>query len=896
MRIKFNINYHTVWGQSVFIIGSIPELGAWDLRKARELNYTDNDNWTLELELPDRATHFEYRYFSKLNGEMRMEEGDNKHHLAITNTKQSYYILDYWYILPKNHFFYSSAFTHSWMARPHNLLKKKIKSEKKILLKVLAPSVKRNESLVLCGNQDVLGNWSLEQALILSCNHFPEWSIEFDAGNIHSPMEYKFYIINNEDRSVGRWETGENRILRLPVLYKNETVILSEAPFREENPGWKCAGLSIPVFSLKSDSSYGIGDFNDLRKMVDWAKLTHQGIIQILPVNDTTMTHTYLDSYPYNSISIYAIHPLYIHTDAMGKLKNVQRVFFYQAKQKELNALPLINYDEVDDWKWRFFREIFHQEGAEVLASPEFIVFFEDNKEWLIPYAAYSYLRDQYKTPVFHQWKKYSLYNKQSIENLCKANSPIYKEVSLYYFLQFHAHKQLKEVRDYAHKQGVVLKGDIPIGISRESIEAWTHPGNFNMNFQAGAPPDDFSITGQNWGFPTYNWGKMEADNYSWWKKRFQKMTDFFDAYRIDHILGFFRIWQIPFDSIEGLLGYFYPALPLSREEIEHNGLLFRKEKFTLANIHEKYLEDIFGIYTSEVKQVFLDRIDADFFILKKRFSTQRQIQNYFSDIKDERSSILQNGLFAICNEILFIEDAEKKGYYHPRIAASSSYAYAELSPTDQYRFDAIYQDYFYSRHNDFWEKEALKHLSPIILSTDMLVCGEDLGMIPHSVPKVMHQLQILSLEIERMPKITGKEFTDLKNTPFLSVCTTSTHDMSTLRGWWLENKEKTQRYYNQVLHKEGEAPTYATSALCEEIIINHLSARSMLTIIPFQDWLSIDEKLQNPSIEEERINIPANPRHYWRYRMHITIEELLKADELNKKIQGLIQQSNRNQ
>jgi 4-alpha-glucanotransferase len=175
-----------------------------------------------------------------------------------------------------------------------------------------------------------------------------------------------------------------------------------------------------------------------------------------------------------------------------------------------------------------------------------------------------------------------------------------------------------------------------------------------------------------------------------------------------------------------------------------------------------------------------------------------------------------------------------------------------------------------------------------------MLVCGEDLGMIPQSVPDVMNKLQILSLEIERMPKTYGREFADLSRVPYLSVCTTSTHDMSPLRSWWKEDWEKTQRYYNNVLLYCGEAPGECTSGIAHQILKNHLNASSMLAIFPLQDWFALDDTVKRKDDASERINVPADPMHYWRYRMHVTIEDLLNADKLNKKIIALIKESGR--
>jgi 4-alpha-glucanotransferase len=856
MRIKFNINFNTFWGQTICITGSSPELGNWNPAAVKEMNYTGAGNWTLELDLPDKFVHLEYRYLLKSDDQLILEEWDKNHSLTIVHTQSSYHLLDYWQNRPQNPALYSSAFTQCWFAHPCDFPAKANTSNRKIILKVLAPSVAKNERLAMVGNQDIMGNWDPDKALIPACENFPEWEVELNPGDIHYPIEYKFCIISRE---MIRWEKGDNRTLILPDPEENQTLIISGLQFREEESQWKGAGLAIPVFALRTQNSFGIGDFGDLHRMIDWAKETNQKIIQILPINDTTITHHWQDSYPYNAISIYALHPLYLDLNAMGTLKNSERQAFYQAKQKEINRLSTVDYETVDRLKWDFFREIFQQEGHEVLTSQEFTAFFEENKDWLIPYAAFSASRDRYPAP------------------------------DLYYYIQFHARQQMTKVRNYARHHGIVLKGDIPIGISRESVEALTEPGYFNMNFQAGAPPDDFSVTGQNWGFPTYNWNAMEADDYYWWKKRFRQLADYFDAYRIDHILGFFRIWQIPATSVEGLLGYFSPALPFSIEEIENAGLQFRGEGFTQAHINEKFLPELFGEYVSEVIQLYLDRRDADHFALKKKVDTQRKIQACFKDKEDEKSRLICAGLFAICNEVLFIEDSIQRNGYHPRISASTSYIYQELSHSDQYAFDYLYWNYFYQRHNEFWKKEAFKHLTPLVNATGMLACGEDLGMIPHTVPEVMQKLQILSLEIERMPKAPDREFTDLNHAPYLSVCTTSTHDMTTIRGWWKEDKEKTQRYYNKVLKKEGEAPGECTPEICKEIIRNHLAASSMLTIIPLQDWLAIDESLCNPDIDAERINVPANPRHYWRYRMHLSIEELLQAEKLNAAIRELI-------
>ena len=613
-----------------------------------------------------------------------------------------------------------------------------------------------------------------------------------------------------------------------------------------------------------------MGDFGDLMKMIDWAVKTHQKAVQILPINDTTMTHSWTDSYPYSSISIYAFHPMFADLRQLGILNDPAKMEQFEQRRRELNALPAIDYEAVNEAKWEYFRLIFDQEGEAVLQSPDYLDFFRANREWLQPYAAFCYLRDAYGTPDFRSWPHYAEYNQQEINALCAPGTPDYPKIAIYYYIQYQLHRQLLAATRHARANGVVLKGDIPIGISRNSVEAWKEPHYFNLNGQAGAPPDDFSANGQNWGLPTYNWDVMEQDGYAWWMKRFRKMSEYFDAYRIDHILGFFRIWEIPMHSVHGLLGQFVPALPMTREEIESYGLGFRPE-FLKPYIHEYFLGQMFGPHTDYVKQTFIEPTDTwEVYRMRPEFDTQRKVEAYFDGKTDDDSVWIRDGLYALISDVLFVPDRNDPSKYHPRIGVQHDYIYR------------------------FWGQQAMKKLPQLTQSTRMLVCGEDLGMIPACVAWVMNELRILSLEIQRMPKDPSQEFGHPEWYPYRSVCTISTHDMSTLRGWWEEDAQQTQRYYNHVLGHYGTAPAVATPELCEQVVCAHLTSNSMLSILSFQDWMSVDGQLRNPNVAEERINVPANPHHYWRYRMHLTLEQLMAADDLNNKIRQMIADSGR--
>ena len=889
MTVSFNIEYRTSWGEEVRIAGLLPE--------SIPMHTTDGIYWTadVELEVPKEGMTINYSYQIEQNQIIIRKEWDSfpRRLFLSGNSKKKYQIKDCWKNIPEQLYYYSSAFTEALLAHPDRAEIPPC-HRKGLVIKAYASRINKDYCLAICGNQKALGNWDPDKAIPMSDANFPEWQIELDASKLKFPLEYKFILYHKEEKKADCWENNPNRYLADPELKTNETLVISDRYAYFDIPVWKGAGIAIPVFSLKSENSFGVGDFGDLKRMIDWAVSTQQKVIQILPINDTTMTHEWTDSYPYNSISIYAFHPMYADIKQMGTLKDKSAAAKFNKKQKELNGLPAMDYEAVNQTKWEYFRLIFKQEGEKVLASGEFGEFFNANKEWLQPYAVFSYLRDAFQTPNFREWPRHSVYNAQDIEKMCRPESVDYPHIALYYYIQFHLHLQLVAATKYAREHGVVLKGDIPIGISRNSVEAWTEPYYFNLNGQAGAPPDDFSVNGQNWGFPTYNWDVMEKDGYRWWMKRFQKMSEYFDAYRIDHILGFFRIWEIPMHAVHGLLGQFIPSIPMSREEIESYGLPFREE-YLIPYIHESFLGQVFGPHTDYVKQTFLLPAETPgVYHMKPEFTTQREVESFFAGKNDENSLWIRDGLYTLISDVLFVPDTKEKDKYHPRIGIQRDFIFRSLNEQEQNAFNRLYDQYYYHRHNEFWRQQAMKKLPQLTQSTRMLVCGEDLGMIPDCVSSVMNDLRILSLEIQRMPKNPMHEFGYLNEYPYRSVCTISTHDMSTLRGWWEEDYLQTQRYYNTMLGHYGTAPTVATPELCEEVVRNHLKSNSILCILSLQDWLSIDGKWRNPNVQEERINVPSNPRNYWRYRMHLTLEQLMKAEELNDKIRELIKYTGR--
>ncbi len=321
--------------------------------------------------------------------------------------------------------------------------------------------------------------------------------------------------------------------------------------------GWKGAGVAVPVFSLKSNNSFGIGEFLDLKLLADWCNKVGLKMIQILPINDTRTDGSWDNSYPYKAISTKALHPIYLNLDIMGQLVDENDREYFKQQKEILNAKDYVDYPEVMKVKEDYFRKIFLQTWNDTKEREDYKTFFNENKDWLMPYASFCSQRD-YETTS----RDASMI--PAISTNIDTSTQVSESITEFsYFLQYHLDKQLKEAVDYLHERGIALKGDIPIGIGRDSVEAYTNPELFNLDSQAGAPPDAFATEGQNWGFPTYNWEEMAKYDYKWWRERLTHMSRYFDAYRIDHILGFFRIWEIPIEYSQGTMGHFSPALPL---------------------------------------------------------------------------------------------------------------------------------------------------------------------------------------------------------------------------------------------------------------------------------------------------------------------------------------------
>ncbi|WP_412850356.1 4-alpha-glucanotransferase [Chryseobacterium sp. PMSZPI] len=882
MKLYFNVGYIVKAGETLqLIIG-----GENKTIHTHTMFYADNGLWKCEVDYFSKSISYQYQVVDEKGHTVRTELV--QHHLNFPHNYKEFIIFDEWNNknFPENYLNNKVLYNklHDFIPEKNTILKKHTH-----LFRIEAPVYNLDWRIALFGNTASLGGWNYEKVIPMSQTSFGVWEVSVDIPE-NEYIQFKYCLYDTKENKVIDVETGENRFT--PANSVSDVLqIVSNHYFKfKAYQMYHAAGVAVPVFSLRSEDGFGVGEFTDLKKLADWAKETNLGIIQILPINDTTANYSWTDSYPYAAVSVYALHPQYISLEKLDYYLPKNLVEEYNLEKISLNTLELIDYEKMIKGKWKYLKAVFDTEKDSIYKDRSFKKFIKDNEYWLVPYAAFCVLRDKYHTPNFNEWKTHKKYIAGKISPFFTAKSKDYDASMLHAWVQYQLHKQLTDAVDYTHQLGISLKGDLPIGIYRYSVEAWTEPELFGMDFQAGAPPDQFTELGQNWEFPTYNWEAMKDDDYRWWKNRFKALEQYFDAMRIDHILGFFRIWRMPISAVQGILGYFYPAVPIVLEEFKAWNIPFNFDRYCKPFINNQILWDYFGDNSAKVLD-FVDNNHDGTYSFKEEFNTQRKLTIFF---EKNPHGALEEQLISLCANVLFLtEERNGETVYHPRFNVYNTSSYKYLTESEKKVIYDLYHDYFFRRQDHLWYEKGMEKLPVILNTTKMLICGEDLGMVPACVPIVMNELAIIALKVQRMPA-ENIPFYNPKHANYMNVVTASSHDSSTLRQWWKEDPVLTQRYFNQQLIQYGKAPDELCPGLAEIIMKQHLYNDAMLAIFPIQEFLATDIELSNKNMDSERINNPAVFPHYWRYRMHINLENLKEKHSFNEKIAHWVKDSGR--
>lgn len=907
--VNFRIPYYTHWGQNILVCGSERVLGSWDVKKGLLLkpsNQGDELIWSGSLPLPAGFTS-EYSYYvvDDKKNVLRWEAG-KKRKLSLPNSAQNGQLVelhDLWQTgsddLPLRSAFKNVIFRRSAtlkVERPLESVQNVPDNDDSVVVqfRIRSPNIEEDTSIYVIGSPSKLGQWKTEGALKLSYAGDSVWAAESVLKKDEFPIKYRYCKLGKDKKLA--LETGANRELSVDFTANQpKYIILSDGQIREMP--WRGAGVAVPMFSVRSEADLGVGEFLDLKLLVDWSVDSGFHLVQLLPINDTSVHKMWWDSYPYSSLSVFALHPLYLRVQALSE--NISEDIKKEIEQtrKDLDKKE-VDYEATMAAKLSIAKKIYAKEKGTVLSSAEFQKYFSENQEWLKPYAAFCFLRDFFETSDHSQWGRFSIFTQDKLEKLVSEESLHYDIIGFHYYIQFNLHKQLSEAAEYARKKGVVLKGDLPIGVDRNSVDTWVYPTLFRMNTSTGAPPDYFDKNGQNWGFPTYNWEEMSKDNYGWWRGRLTQMAKYFTAYRIDHILGFFRIWELPDHSMTGLCGKFRPSIPLSQEELEKEGI-WDFNRLSRPYITQPILQEKFGASWTVIASNFLNEYQKDQYEFKEDCNTEKKIAAKLKSclersIFQESEDKLRRSLFDLIQNVVLIRDPEDPKSFFPRFNLEDTSNFSGLDQHNQNVLKRLYYDYYFQRQENLWHQNALKTLPVLMNSSDMLACGEDLGMIPSCVHPVMQELGLIGLRIQRMPNEPDLEFGIPSQYSYMTVCAPSCHDCSTLRAWWEEDEERRRRFFKAVVGSDMLPPDRCTPEIVQFVLRQHVESPSMWAIFPLQDLLALREEYTTRPAVEETINDPTNPKHYWRFRVHVTVESLQKDKQLVSAIKDLVRGSGR--
>ncbi|KAJ6332227.1 hypothetical protein OIU76_010588 [Salix suchowensis] len=908
VNVSFRLPYYTHWGQRLLVCGSEPVLGSWDVKKGLLLSPVHQGEeliWCGSVAVPSEfSCEYSYYVVDDDKSVLRREMG-KKRQLVLPegiNGGENVELHDLWQTgvdaIPFRSAFKDVIFRQSWGLNIERSLgiQNKLDTEDAVLVhfKICCPNVEEETSVYVIGSTTKLGQWKVQDGLKLNYAGDSIWQADVAIQNGDFPIKYKYCKYGK----AGNFslETGAHRDLSIDSSkVQPRCIFLSDGMMREMP--WRGAGVAIPMFSVRSEADLGVGEFLDLKLLVDWAVESGFHLVQLLPINDTSVHGMWWDSYPYSSLSVFALHPLYLRVEALSENlpENIKKEI--REAREQLDGKD-VDYEAVLATKLSIGKKVFEQEKDLILNSSSFHKYFSENEEWLKPYAAFCFLRDFFETSDRSQWGCFSCFTEKKLEKLVSKDSLHYGIIRFHYYIQFHLHLQLSEAAEYARNKGVILKGDLPIGVDRNSVDTWVYPNLFHMNTSTGAPPDYFDKNGQNWGFPTYNWEEMSKDNYAWWRARLTQMAKYFTAYRIDHILGFFRIWELPEHAMTGLIGKFRPSIPLSKEELEREGI-WDFDRLSLPYIRKESVQEKFGASWTFIVSNFLNDYQKGCYEFKEDCNTEKKIASKLKMLA-EKSMLLESedkirrDLFDLLKNIVLIRDPEDASKFYPRFNLEDTSSFQDLDDHSKNVLRRLYYDYYFYRQENLWRQNALKTLPALLNSSDMLACGEDLGLIPACVHPVMQELGLIGLRIQRMPSESDLEFGIPSQYSYMTVCAPSCHDCSTLRAWWEEDEERRCRYFKNVAGSDAIPPSQCVPDMAHFVTRQHVEAPSMWAIFPLQDLLALKEEYTTRPATEETINDPTNPKHYWRYRVHVTLESLLKDKELITTIRGLVRGSGR--
>ena len=665
----------------------------------------------------------------------------------------------------------------------------------------------------------------------------------------------------------------------------------------------KRTGIVVPISALYTKDCPSCGDFLALKDLADFCKKAGFSIVQLLPVNDTGT-----QSSPYSGLSAFALHPLFIRINALPEFAAAMKgnkafATAYKAFEKEFGYKKRFDYDAVLGEKTKLLHLLFNyiekknsKDEAEANKLNKELAKFVRSNQWIIPYAVFKNIKDENMQASWKSWdesiQKLS-YDQIKLKWQNKAKKSSH---DFFVWCQLRASEQFKEGAESLRAKKIILKGDIPILMNEDSVDCWTYPEFFRQELRAGSPPDGGNPMGQNWGFPTYDWDRLEADEFTWWKDRIKTSAQYYDAFRIDHILGFFRIWASKENETTAYLGHTIPYADFTRKTLNELGFDDDRIKWiSEPHIPTGTIESITWNHdeATAVLEKVCDRVKTEeLWTFKKEIDGDKEIyaMNFFED--EGKNNAVKNALAEKWRDRSLIQI--KKDRFIKVYAFENSTAWKTLSGEEQEKLRKLFEE-IEVKENKLWEKQATPPLSAIVHASDMIPCAEDLGVNLPVMPEVLKKLDILSLKVIRWTRQwdkPGQPYIPFTDYPELSVATTSVHDSSTLRQWWNQEKDSVWAFINSVeCENKPDGNSAFTPEIAEFILRSLASCKSALLINPLQDYLFLEHSFYLENEDDERINIPGSVNTFnWTYRIPVTIEEMSGNKGLLNKIKTIVE------
>lgn len=866
--------------------------------------------WTLETTLPDGACHsyasFSY-YYQVENGDGLVErwEWRGAERTYVFDASIHYMFSDSWQEPPSSRILFTSAFRVWRQQRREDKLECDERMcrtrlpmfRRTILFRVFAPQLSDNEELAICGNHPVLGDWNLSCAVRMQQMSAQEWTMTVRVDNVALPLEYKYVVIDRQSRRLKQWEEGGNRSTGSCQLADGEALVLFGSLVRLPERRWYAAGVSVPLSVLRSELSYGIGDFGDLRRLVDWAISAGMRMIHLPPLYDTVLKGDCRDSNPYHSVSSYALHPQYLDLVALGEIADKDAMRRFREQRKELEALGKIDYEAVWRVKSEYSCRRFEEDGEAVLVSQSFKEFHRKNAFWLIPYAVFCAKHKELAASGVLERAELGVYCEKILAGTERLAPSLEREIHKIEYVQYHLHRQLKSVSDYARSHGVVLMTDVPAGISPDSVDRWLYSEFFDDAVSLGQMPSDVTPEGSISTLIPFRkpvTEQQQAAFAAWWHGRMERTAGFFDAIHLPQAASYVSAWVVPRHQVCATMGQFTPSLPLTVEELAMFGLKWPHDMYAQPWIDDAIVAQLFGPYAEKVKHQYLLPSPNGFYRLRKEVASPARLQHAFEGRTDESSLDVKEGLRQLTANVLFVEDVHRSGEFHPRLGGLHTSAYRMLNEEERRAYHRVYRHYYGNRHEALWRCCADRFFAEVAGGTHMLVVASGDGAQPCGWDEVLAAHGVLPCCFSASSKSGDEEFGQLEKNPYWSMTAASALGSASLQQWWEECLPRAQRYAMSVLQKEILTPCSLSPVLAEEIVARHLYSPSMFCVLNMQDWLAIGGASYAASDQTEGMERTLGEENHWKHRMPFTLNQLQGEDTFNEKIRQMIKGSGR--